>query len=336
MKTKIKNILVTGGAGCIGLQVCKDLIERGFVVRLFDLPEQVARVKQHIPSKVKIEYGSILDCSSLRDAMVNCDAVIHLAAYLGVKRTETNKLRCLEININGTKNVLDCAVQHGVKKIIFASSSEVYGEPIENPITEESITQGKTVYAITKLAGEELCKAYTQRYPQLSHTILRYFNTYGPSQIAQFVIPKFIRNTMANKPPIIYGDGQQLRGYCYASDTAWATIEALLSNETNGEVFNVGNSDTLSSLIDLAETVIDVCGKKDTLQMKLEGNFANTDRDEEREIYKRYCDATKIKNLLGFVPKVSLEEGIKNVVEAGSPSPQWGATDLKYTLDEWL
>ena len=303
---------------------------------MFDLPEQIVRVEKHISHKVKIEYGSVLDCSSLRDAMANCDSVIHLAAYLGVRRTETNKLRCLEININGTKNVLDCAVQHGVKKVIFASSSEVYGEPIENPITEKTITQGKTVYAITKLAGEELCKAYSQRYPQLSYTILRYFNTYGPFQIAQFVIPKFIRNVMENKPPVIYGNGLQLRGYCYVSDTAWATVEALLSDNTDGQIFNIGNSDTLSSLVDLAEIVIDVCGKKDTLTIKMQGNFENTDRDKEREIYKRYCDTTKIRDVLGFVPKVSLEDGIKNVVKCGNLQPKWGTTDLNYILDDWL
>ena len=126
--------------------------------------------------------------------MIDCDGVIHLAAYLGVRRTETNMLRCIEININGTKNVLDCAIQQKIKKS-SSPSSEVYGEPLENPITEESITQGKTVYAVTKLSGEELCKAYSQRYPDISFTILRYFNTYGPHQIAQFVVSKIYQCT---------------------------------------------------------------------------------------------------------------------------------------------
>jgi len=96
-----KNILVTGGAGCIGMQVCTELINRGFSVHLFDLPEQIKRVEKYILPEIKIYYGSVLDCSSLRDAMIGCDAIIHLAAYLGVRRTETNRLRCIEINVDG-------------------------------------------------------------------------------------------------------------------------------------------------------------------------------------------------------------------------------------------
>lgn len=336
MNNQYLKVLITGGAGCIGMQVCKELTARGISVHIIDLPEQIVHIEKYLPSETKVYYGSILDCSSLRDAMAGCDSVVHLAAYLGVRRTETNRLRCLEININGTKNVLECAVQYDVKKIILASSSEVYGEPIENPITEQTFTQGKTVYAVSKLAGEELCKAYSQRYPQLSYAILRYFNTYGPFQIAQFVIPKFIRNVMENNPPMIYGNGQQLRGYCYARDTAWATVEALLSSKTNGEVFNIGNSATQTSLLDLANAVIKICGKEGKITPILQSSFQNTDRTREREIFNRFCDTTKVRNMLGFNPKVSLEEGIRMVLEYGSLSPKWETTDLVYTLDEWL
>jgi len=336
MSNKFKKVLVTGGAGCIGIQVCKELSKRDIPVCLFDLPEQVSCVEKYIPRGINVHYGSILDCSSLRDAVAGCDAIIHLAAYLGVRRTEINRLRCIEININGTKNVLDCAIQHRVKKIVFASSSEVYGEPLENPVTEDSYTQGKSVYAISKLAGEELCKAYFQRYPEFSYVILRYFNTFGPFQIAQFVIPKFIRNVIEGKPPIIYGDGKQIRSYCYASDTAWATVEALLSTKANGEIFNIGNSNNPISLSDLAHTVIRVCGKDGKIRPKYQKKFINTDRSEDREVFTRYCDAKKARKILGYVPKVSLEEGIKKVIKHGIISPKWATTDLIYTIDEWL
>jgi UDP-glucose 4-epimerase len=336
MDTTYNTVLVTGGAGCIGMQTCNELERRGINVHLFDLPEQITSVKNHIPGNTRIYYGSILDCSSLRDAMADCDAVIHLAAYLGVRRTETNRLRCIEININGTKNVLECAVQHRVKKIVFASSSEVYGEPVENPVTEKTIPQGKTVYAIGKLAGEELCKAYNQRYPELSYTILRYFNTYGPFQIAQFVIPKFIRNITSGKPPVIYGNGEQKRSYCYAGDTAFATIEALGNVKTNGEIFNIGNSSSLISLTDLASLVIRSLGKDGEITPTYQEKFRNTDRLREREVFERVCDTTKIRELTGFIPKISLEEGIKKVAEHGIIYPKWETTDLDYTIDEWL
>lgn len=331
-----KNVLVTGGAGCIGMQVCEELSGRGINVYLFDLPEQISRLKKYIPTGIKIYYGSILDCSSLRDAMAGCDAVIHLAGYLGVRRTETNRLRCLEININGTRNVLECAIQHRIRKIVFASSSEVYGEPIENPVTEDSLTQGKTVYAISKLAGEELCKAYTQRYPELSYTILRYFNTYGPFQIAQFVIPKFIRNVIENKPPVINGEGKQVRSYCFAGDTAWATVESLLNQKTNGEVLNIGNDRSRISLDQLANLIIRICGKEGKIVPRYEKEFQNTDRLQDREVFERFCDTTKAHALLSFVPKVPLADGIRKVLEYGVIYPRWETTDIDYTIDEWV
>ncbi len=243
-------------------------------------------------------------------------------------------MRCIEVNINGTKNILDCAVQHRVKKIVFASSSEVYGEPIKNPVTEDSHTQGETVYAVSKLAGEELCKAYTQRYPELLYTILRYFNTFGPLQTAQFVVPKFIRNVMEDKSPVIYGNGKQIRSYCYASDTASATVEALLNLKADGEVFNIGNSKHPISLSDLARMVIRVCGKDGKITPKYKKKFINTDRSHKREVFKRYCDTKKARKILGFVPKVSLEEGIRKVIKHGIIFPKWETSDLMYTIDE--
>lgn len=331
-----RRVLVTGGAGCIGLEVVKELVRRGVPVFLFDLPEQIARVEKYIPKEADIYYGSVLDMCSIRDAMAGCDGIIHLGAYLGVRRTETNRLRCIEININGTRNVLECAVQHRVKKIVFASSSEVYGEPFENPITEKTPVFGKTVYAITKLAGEELCKAYAQRYPFLKYTVLRYFNTYGPFQIAQFVIPKFIRNVMSGKSPIIYGNGKQKRSYCYVSDTAWATVEALMNGRADGETINIGNSKEPLSLKQLANVVISACGREGELVPKMQQEFHKTDRTKEREIFVRYCDTSKAKNILGYVPRVSVEEGIKKVMKYGVIFPKWATTDYSYTIDEWL
>lgn len=312
----MKKILVTGGAGMIGLEVCRQLTELSYEVHLFDLGEQIKRVSKHLPEKVRIYYGSILDHSSIRQAMLKCDAVIHLAAMLGVRRTEADKLRCIEINIEGTKNVLECAVKQQVGKIVFASSSEVYGEPLENPITENFITQGKTVYAITKLAGEELCKAYSQQYP-LEFTILRYFNSYGPYQTAQFVIAKFISNVIKGVPPIINGDGKQIRSYTYVSDTAKATIEATLSQKTNNKTLNIGSGNNPVSLKELAEKIIEINGKKDVLKLEYRRDFENTDRKRGREIFERFCNSDKAQKLLGWKPEVSLENGIQKIIDNG-------------------
>ncbi|HMZ56160.1 MAG TPA: NAD-dependent epimerase/dehydratase family protein [Nitrospira sp.] len=326
-------VLVTGGAGCIGIQVCRELDRRGIEVHLLDLGEQIARVRKALPQKAKIFYGSILDISSIREAMDGCGAVIHLAALLGVRRTEVNRLRCLEINVDGTKRVLDCAIQHRIKRLVFASSSEVYGEPIENPITEETITQGKTVYAVSKLAGEELCIGYAQRYPEFEPVILRFFNAYGPYQAAQFVLPKFIQNAMTGKPIVINGSGDQIRSYCYAEDTARGVVEALLRPEAVGQVINLGNSDRPISLKQLADLVIKASGNS-SVEIKYAADFQGTDRHASREIHRRYCSGEKAKQLLGFESRVSLEEGIRRIIEMNSIFEKWESTELPYLIDE--
>ena len=262
--------------------------------------------------------------------------MIHLAAYLGVRRTEINNLRCLDININGTRKVLDACVLSGVRKIVFASSSEVYGEPLTNPVKETDLTQGKTVYAISKLAGEELVRAYAEEYRNLSHTNLRYFNTYGPNQIAQFVIPKFIRNVLSDNPPVVYGNGTQQRSYCYSTDTARATVSALFNDESNGQILNVGNSEALISLNDLAAMVIELCGKDGKVSVMRKEGFAGTDRSAQREINVRYCDTSKVKEILGFDARVSLRDGIKSVIKHGVIQPKWATSDRNYTIDDSL
>ncbi|MEK6801403.1 MAG: NAD-dependent epimerase/dehydratase family protein [Nitrospirota bacterium] len=326
-------VLVTGGAGCIGIQVCRELDRRGIEVHLLDLGEQIARVRKALPEKAKVFYGSILDISSIREAMDGCGAVIHLAALLGVRRTEVNRLRCLEINVDGTKRVLDCAIQHRIKRLVFASSSEVYGEPTENPITEDTITQGKTVYAVSKLAGEELCIGYAQRYPELEYVILRFFNAYGPYQAAQFVLPKFIQNAMTGKPIVINGSGDQIRSYCYTEDTARGVVEALLRPEAGSQVINLGNSDRPISLKELADLVVRVSGNP-SVEIKYAGDFQGTDRHASREIHRRYCSGEKAKQLLGFESRVSLEDGIRRIIEMNSIFDKWESTELPYLVDE--
>ena len=331
---KIKSVVVTGGAGCIGLEVCKELSQRGVEVLLFDLPEQVLRVRKAIPPGVKTFYGSVLDSVSLRDAFEGRDAVVHLAARLGVKRTEENRLACLEINIDGTKNVLDAAVAERLQRVVFASSSEVYGEPARNPVDETVPTSGKTVYAVSKLAGEELCRAYTQRYPWMSHVILRFFNAYGHYQTAQFVVPRFVSSVLHDRSPVIYGEGTQIRSFCFAEDTAIGTVEALLRPEATNEVFNLGNSKEAVSLSELAERVIALAGKEKQLSPLYQTDFNFTDRTKEREILTRYCETSKAESVLGFVPQVSLDDGITRLLESGAIFDRWESRDLQQLNEE--
>ena len=307
-----KKCFVTGGAGLIGLEVCKELLRRGYEVHSYDLSEQIQRNKFNIPKSIVLHEGSILDLFALQKGMKNCKYIFHLAAMLGVKYTEDNKLECLEINCTGTKNVLTAAVITKAHKILFASSSEVYGEPKSNPVNENFSTKGKTIYGISKMVGEEYCKSFNQEY-NLKYTILRYFNTYGPSQKNKFVIAKFINNIINNKPILINGNGKQLRSYMYVTDAAKATVKAAFTSKTDNMILNVGNGKKPINLKRLANKVIKITNKK--TKIKIDYKFKQSDRSKNREIYKRYCNSKKIQKLLKWSPKVSLAKGINNIIK---------------------
>jgi UDP-glucose 4-epimerase len=276
-----------------------------------------------------------MDSASLKDAVKGCDGVIHLAAFLGVKRTETYKLKCLDININGTKNVLEAInTNKKIKKIVFASSSEVYGEPENNPVSEIEKTSGKTVYAISKLTGEEFIKAYSEELKNYKYTILRYFNTFGPYQISQFVIPKFIDLVKKNKSPIINGDGKQIRTFIYSEDTAKATVDSLLSKKTNNKTINIGNEKNKINLLKLAELIIKCVKKNKKIKPRFIKNFKNSDRKADREINVRYCDTSLAKRLLNLKPKYSLEVGIRKTIKANCNFFYWkDDNDTNYLMD---
>jgi len=313
MNNKKYKCFVSGGAGLIGLEICNKLIEKGHRVYLYDLGEQIERNKLYINKKIKIFYGSILDVHSLKKAIKNCDFVFHHAAMLGVKFTEDNKLDCLEINSTGTKNVLEACLGNKVKKVIFASSSEVYGEPKKNPISEKFQTQGKTIYGISKLMGEEYCKSYHQKH-NLNFTILRYFNTYGIYQQKKFVIQNFVHDSINCNKITINGDGNQIRSYMYVSDAAEATIAAAFSKKTDNKIFNVGNGKNPITLRELSKIVKKVLKSKD-IKIIFKKNFNKTDRTIDREIFYRYCDSSKFQKLIKWQPKVTLESGIEKILK---------------------
>ncbi len=334
MRSDFKKVLITGGAGTIGLPLIEELLSRGIEVTVFDLEEQIKRLDKYINPKANKFSGSILDSAALRDAMFDCDGVIHLAAHLGVQRTERNRLRCLDININGTQKVLDACVMSGkVKKIIYASSSEVYGEPLSNPINENAITQGKTVYAVSKLAGEELVKAYHSEFPHLDYSILRFFNAYGPHQVSQFVISKFIHRVSQNLAPIIYGDGSQRRSYNYSKDTARGTADTLFSDKTSSQIINIGNSNEPITLIDLAQKIIRLSGKEGSLEVEIRNSFEETDRTVNREIFQRFCDTSKAKELIQYQSTINLDDGIEEIIKVGSFQSSWITSEKDYLID---
>jgi len=299
----MSNILVTGGGGFIGQQVIRELLSRGFKVKVVDMvPCPIKEVDYH--------HSSILDPYALSQIVRGCEYVIHLAAALGVEHTEKNRLECLYINIQGTVNVLEACIKENVKKILFSSSSEVYGDQQILPISEKNQVSPKSNYAITKLVGEEYLEAYYQMYG-LQYNIVRFFNIYGERQQEKFVLPKFVRNVLNNEAPTVYGNGGQVRAFCHVDDGARGLVKALFAS-AQGEIFNIGNDTEPISMEELARRVITVSGKP--LEPKLIP-YSDSDRKEERDILKRIPSIEKAKILLNYKPMIKLEQGLQRLIK---------------------
>lgn len=321
-------VFVTGGGGFIGRELVKKLLANGFDVVCFDVGEQLSRHSAFFEGLrrypgLTVVHGTILDRIRLQTSMIGADAVVHLAAMLGVQRTEENKLRCLETNVTGTDIVLSAAVFAGVGHVVFASSSEVYGEPSTNPIKETHDTKGKTVYAISKLAGEELTKGYHQLFPKMNYTIARFFNTYGEGQVAQFVLSRFVKRVLEGKSPQVFGDGTQKRSYGHVDDVTDGLLAIIGNPVAYGKVYNLGNSSQLYSIRELGEKVIQVLAPTSGLKVEVRGDFNGADRNHAREVFSRYCDASLAQAELGFNPKITVEEGIRRIAAAGFVHDDW-------------
>jgi UDP-glucose 4-epimerase len=298
-----KKVLVTGAGGFIGTKVVQELWNRGCDVYYFDV------IDPKVEGIKRLNLGTILDQYDLALAVKGCDYAIHLAALLGVYKTDNSRLETLHVNIQGTLNFIEACVKEGVKKIVFSSSSEVYGDQEKFPITEENPLNPKSVYAVSKIAGEEYLKAYAEMYP-FQYNIVRLFNVYGEYQREEFVLPKFVQRVVNNEPPVIYGDGEQNRSFCYVADAARGVVDALLS-ETQGEVFNIGNDREPISIKDLAHKLIRLSGK--SLQPEFV-DYEESDRESSREIGKRIPSIEKAKRVLGYEPRYSLEYGLKQMI----------------------
>lgn len=305
-------VLITGGAGFIGSEMAKFLIRKGIEVRTIDL------TKSDVEGCEKL-IGSILDTNNVSRAVRGCDHVIHLAAMLGVRRTETKRLECLNINIQGTANILESCIKERVKKIVFTSSSEVYGEQTKIPITEQNPLNPISIYAVTKLAGEEYVKAYCSNYG-LDYSIVRFFNVYGTGQVAEFVMPRFIKAVLENKSPVVYGSGNQMRAFCHVKDAVRGAYLSLINENANSEIFNIGNDSEPISMKELAKRVIYLSKKNVPIQFI---PMDDSDRDKEREIQKRVPDISRAKNILGYTPKISLDEGILDVMKFKKIEESW-------------
>ncbi len=305
-RTIVNRFLITGGAGFIGSCLAEELALN---------PENHVTVIDNLSTGLK---SNILQKSNLRfiKADVNnfndisgifysgFDYVYHYAAVVGVQRTLLNPVSVLR-DIDGFRNVLDLSKNTGVKRVFFASSSEVYGEPVVMPQHEETTPlNSRLPYAVVKNIGEAYLKSYQLEYG-LDYTIFRFFNTYGPKQSNDFVMSKFIDFAIKNEDITIYGDGSQSRTFCYFADNIDATIKAISKEGTVNQILNIGNNKE-TSILELAKTVIKITKSK--------SKIIHLPALKEGDMTRRQPDIKKMKQLLGreFTP---LEVGIKNIIK---------------------
>jgi UDP-glucose 4-epimerase len=232
------------------------------------------------------------------------DYVFHYAARVGVLRTIERPLEVLK-DIAGIQHILGLSHKYKIKKVVFSSSSEVYGEPVEIPEQEDGHLNAKLPYAVVKLMGEQYMKSYYDTYG-LKTCSLRFFNTYGPRQESSsygFVTGVFIRQALEGNSLTIFGDGTQTRDFVFIKDNINASIIALLNDNTNGESINLGTGRPIT-ILDLTEHIIAIVKSK---KLKVEFKSLRT----LGEIKHRFPDVTKMKKLLKYTPQYSLEEGLQ-------------------------
>jgi UDP-glucose 4-epimerase len=304
------NILVTGGAGFIGSHLVTRLAELGARVTVIDNylnGNKLGDIKKY--KNIKVYKRDITRYRDIAPLFREQHLVFHLAAVVGVEETQTDPLEVLEVEIQGTINVLELAVKHKIKRFIFASSSEVYGDS-KKPMHEDDNMNPKSTYAVSKLVIEEYCKAYYKRY-NLDYTILRYFNSYGPRQDKRFVISRFIEQCYKNKPIIIYGDGKQTRDFTHIDDTITMTLIAAMKEETKCQAINIGTTVAVS-IKKLADIITHSTGNNSLKPVYV--NYGGY-RPLEIEVFNRTSDITKAINLLDYKPVVPLKDGIKNYID---------------------
>jgi len=304
----MSKILVTGGAGNIGSVTAEKLLahKNNFVVVVDNLSTGLAgKLPKESSGNFIFIKGDVNIYQDIAQVMLahQFDYVFHFAAVVGVQRTQENPISVLR-DIDGLKNILELSKNTSVKRIFYSSSSEVYGEPVSLPQHEHTTPLNSRVpYAVVKNVGECFCKSYQQEYG-LDYTIYRYFNTYGPNQSTDFVLPRFLEAALKNKDITLYGDGSQTRTFTYVDDTIDASLACLFKNEVVNDVVNIGNDQPVT-ILQLAQLILDLTRSK--------SKIIRLPPLKEGDMTRRQPDNAKMRHLLNR-PLISLEEGIQKML----------------------
>lgn len=303
--------LVTGGAGFIGSNIVRKILEQGNFVRVVDnfSTGRKGNIKEFLGNlNFELMEGDLADLEVAKKSVKDMDFVLHQAAIPSVQRSVEDPLRSNNANINGTLNILLASRDEKIKRFVYAASSSAYGDSSRLPKKEDMPAMPISPYALTKYVGERYCQIFWKLYG-LPTICLRYFNVFGPNQDpnSQYsaVIPKFIQALLKKERPIIYGTGEQSRDFTFVDNVVDINLLSVKTENGSGEVFNVGCGDqiNLNQLLEMLRGLLGVDIKADYREARL-GDVLHTK-----------ADISKAKKILGYSPKVGIKEGMIKTID---------------------
>lgn len=307
-----KRIFITGGAGFIANRLIAEVVQNNEVVVYDNYTRNTLKespYKGH-PNITEIE-GDVLDFDHLKKAMDGAEIVIHAAAIAGIDSTVRNPVATMRVNMIGTANALEAAHQHGrIERFLEFSTSEVFGSHAfkvdeETSTTTGAVGEARWTYAVSKLAGEHLSHAYHKQYGLPTVTV-RPFNVYGPGQTGEGALAVFIRKALAGEDLFVFGDGSQIRAWCYVDDMVRGIMACLTHPKAIGESFNIGNARAVTTIYGLAEAVLRV--SKSTSKITFKDALS-------ADIELRIPRIEKARDLINFQASVDLEDGLKDTID---------------------
>ena len=309
-------VLITGGAGFIGSHLCDALILRGDDITILDNLSTGSQDNiGHLKGKIKVIQGDIRDKALIQSLVAESDLVFHMAAALGVDNILENPIESISTNFYGSETVLAAALSHD-KRILIASTSEIYGKNTKQPLSESddrvigTPQKLRWTYSDAK-ALEEATAHFLFLTKQLKVTTLRFFNTVGPRQTGKYgmVIPRFVKAAIENKPVKIFGDGSQTRVFCHVSDSVKAILALSINDKAIGEVFNIGGRGEIS-ILDLAKLIIKRTNSKSIITFT---KYENAYATGFEEMTRRVPDISKLSYFTGWEPTIGLDRIIEDV-----------------------
>jgi UDP-glucose 4-epimerase len=303
-------ILVTGGAGFIGSHLVDALLKEGNKVIVYDNLDEYYSGKEEnirhnlVNRNMAFVKADIQNSEALLKATTGVDVIFHLAAQPGVRYSMDNPIKTHNVNTLGTLNVLRAARQLGVKRVIYASSSSVYGNPTRLPVDEQDPTNPISIYGVSKLTAEIYCKVFYQQF-DLPIVALRYFTVYGPRQRPDMAIYTWTKAILEGRPVTVYGDGNQTRDFTYVDDIVEGTCEAAQGEGVEGQVFNLGGGCRIS-VNETVKMLADLSGVSRSRIIH--------DRSKPGDVRHTHADIAKARKMLDFDPKVQVEYGLGKFV----------------------